>query len=488
MMAKATSAAPSRPRIVTILPRGETLRNFVYNRSLERVATAVDLTVLSVIPSREIHEELRGRYGDVRPLNEIPERKVVRQLRELLDTAHGRWLWSAAAQSRWRVRDSEATTPALRAKRLVKKLSCYPFANTLGLNALAATERTASRMLRTNQELSDLFTSLRPSLVFNASHVHSEIAVQSIQAAQWMGIPTATFIFSWDNLTSQGRIVPLYDHYIVWNESLRDQLLSIYPSIRREQIVVTGTPQFDYHFRPEFQWTREEFCRRVGADPARPIVLYTTGMANPNFGEERIVERIAEMVARMSDLGRPQFLVRVYPKDRTGRFDAVQQQRPEVLFPPVPWEPAWLTPKYEDLALLTNTIRHCAVGINAASTVSLELCMLHRPVVNVGYNPPDMDIRPWDYGQFYSFDHYRPVTESGAIAIARSEAEMEAMIRDALVHPDRRRAQQDALTRQMFGDTLDGHSGDRVADCLVAWAQRQQPPCFTTVSTMRAAG
>ncbi len=466
-------SSQTRPRIVVILPRGETLRNFVYSGTLDRVAEGADLTLLSVIPNDEFAQELKSRYSDVRPLLRVPERAIVTHVRELLDVAHGRWLWSKAAQSRWRVRDHEAAPRAsLRAKRLMRKALCYPFASRGGLRLLSAVERGASRVLRTNHELCDLLSSLSPSLVFNASHVHSEIAVQAVQAAQWLGIPTATFIFSWDNLTSQGRIVPPYDRYIVWSEGLRTQLLDIYRFIRPEQVVVTGTPQFDYHFRPEFYWSREEFCRRVGADPARPIVLYSTGMANPMFGEPIIVEGIADAVRGMTEFGPPQLLVRVYPKDQTNRFDDLKRRRPDVLFPHVPWEPAWLTPRYEDLFVLTNTLRHADVGVNAASTISLELCMLGKPVVNVGYNPPGMDISPWDYGQFYGFEHYQPVTDSGAVMIARAPDQVEGMLRDALTEPGKRHPQQQRLIRTMFGDTLDGRSADRVADCLLGWANR----------------
>lgn len=484
-----TAPAPhtGRERIVAILPRGETLRNFVYSGTLDRVAAESDLTVLSVIPNPEFQQLLVSRYRDVRPLEQVDERRSVKHLRDLLEVAHGRWLWSQAAQSRWRIRDHEAATTPQRLKRVAKKMGCYPFANRAGLKVLSTVERAASRLLRTNGELTRLYKTLSPSLVFNASHVHSEIAVQAVQAAQWLGIPTATFIFSWDNLTSQGRIITPYDFYIVWSEPLRDQLLQMYRFIRPEQVVVTGTPQFDYHFRPEFYWTREEFCRTVGADPARTIVLYSTGMANPMFGEPRIVEGIADIVGGMTDHGSPQLLVRVYPKDQTGRFNDLRARRPDILFQDVPWEPAWLTPKYEDLALLTNTLRHVDVGINAASTVSLELCMFGKPVINVGYNPPGMDIWPWDYAQFYRFEHYRPVAESGAVAVAYAESDIAPMLREALEMPSKRLPQQRALIARMFGETLDGRAAERVADALVAWARRQEAP-WRIPAAMEAAG
>ena len=460
-------ASATRAHIVALLPRGEAIRNFVYSEALDEVAGRADLTVLSVIPNDVILADIERRFARVLPLaSNDAEHRFVRIIREILDMAHGRWLWSVAARHRWYLRDTEATAPRARLKRWGKKLACYPFANRLGLEALSRVEQAASDWLRSSDHYRDLFRQLKPTLVFNGSHVHGGPAIPAVHAARALGIPTAAFIFSWDNLTSQGRIIPPYDYYLVWNAALRDRLLDIYNAVPPDNVFVTGTPQFDAHFRAENRWSRDEFCARVGADPARPIVLYSTGMANHMPGETRIVRGIAEMVRGMSDLGRPQLLVRVYAKDRTGRFDELKQSCPDVLFPTVPWEPNWLTPKPEDSALLSNTLRHAAVGINVGSTISLELCMFDKPVINVAYNPPGIDIAPLDYGFAYTFDHYRPVVESGAVTLARSEPEMEGLIRRALTSPGDESANRRRLIAGMFGDTLDGRVGSRVASLL----------------------
>ncbi|MCM3874275.1 MAG: hypothetical protein ND895_26595 [Pyrinomonadaceae bacterium] len=464
------TAQSKRTHIVAILPRGEAIRNFVYTNALDEAALESKITLLSVRPNQELEDLLRSRYQNVFQLREFQEKWIVRIQRELLEMAHGRWLWSEAARDRWRLRDIEADSPAKWLKRSAKKLSCYPFANRPGLELLSRVERVSSRMFRTTDEYLRFFEEQRPSLVFNGSHVHSQVAIQAVQAAQWLGIPTATFIFSWDNLTSQGRINPPYDYYLVWNEAIRGQLLDIYKKIRSEQVFVTGTPQFDFHFQQKFFWTREEFCRRVNADPARPIVLYTTGMANHMPGEPRIVEGIADMLRQMDDAGSPQLLVRIYPKDRTNRFQELQDRRPDILFPPVPWEPTWLTPCFDDTYLLTNTLRHSAVGINIASTISLELCMFDKPVINVAYNPPGVDIRPIDYERYYQFDHYRPVVQSRAVMLARSEQEMSVMLRNALDDPMHDTERRQALINSMFQDTLDGSAGIRLAERLVEFA------------------
>lgn len=460
-------------KIVAIIPRGEVIRNFVYSGALDYIAEEADLSLISVSPNAELNQMLRESYGDVYPLEVFDERWGVRIQREILETAHNRWLWSEAAQERWRLRDAEAQTLREKTFRAVKKAASLPFANRAGLQALSTIERASSRMFRNTDAYIRLMKNIAPSLVFNGSHVHSTVAIQAVQAAQWLNIPTATFIFSWDNLTSQGRIMLPYDYYLVWNEALKQQLLEMYGTIREEQVFVTGTPQFDFHFQPKFYKSREEFCREVGADPARPIVLYSTGMANHMPGEHEIVEEIADLLKDIGSENQPQLLVRVYAKDLTGRFDELKQRRTDILFPTIKWEHSWLTPKFDDSYDLVNTLRHSDLGINVASTISLELCMFDKPVINVGYNPVSVDESTLSYATYYNFDHYRPVVESGAIEVARSRPQMREMIAQALNDPKRLSEERRSLVGEMFGDTLDGNSARRVAEVLLEVADRR---------------
>jgi hypothetical protein len=459
-------------KIVAVLPRGEAIRNFVQSGALDLVAREAELSVFTVLPEPDSLTRLRDKYRRVSLLSETAERYPVRILRDLLDLAHGRNLWSAAAQERWRLRDAEARTFGKRLKRLAKKLVSIPFATERGVLLLERLERVASRVLVPSAHYENTFRRLRPALIFNGSHVHSENAIQAIQAAQWLRIPTAAFIFSWDNLTSQGRIFPAYDYYLVWNEDIKQQLLRIYPRISAEQVFVTGTPQFDFHFRQNSYWSRDQFCLKVGISPDRPIVLYSTGMPNHMPGEPQIVEGIADMLSEMTDLGRPQLLVRVYPKDHSRRFEELKRRRHDIVFPDAQWVPQWLTPTESDNQMLTNTLRHADVGINVASTISLELCMFDRPVVNVAYDPPGMKSIRVPYARYYEYDHYRTVVESGAVDVARTPEQMRSQLRQSLIDPTARQLQRRLLMQRMFGDTLDGRSSERVAGVLLELASK----------------
>lgn len=454
-------------RIVAILPRGEAIRNFVYSGALTELSKYCELTILSIKPNDYIFEKLHSDFSNVLLLNKYDEQAPVRYIREIIDTAHGHWLNSNASQSRTLLRNREATNITEKIKLFSKKLISYPFASTRGLEFLDKVENITGEMFRATEDYIQLFKALKPDLIFNGSQVHNKISLPVIHAAKTLNIPTSTFVFSWDNLTSQGRIYPQYDYYIVWNEYLKKELLRIYQQLSSQQILVTGTPQFDFHFRGEFHWTRETYCSEIGADPKRPIVLYTTGMANHVIGEPAIIEIIADILHEIAHTPPPQLIVRIYPKGPQSCFDDLKKNRNDILFPEVQWEQNYLTPHYEDLYHYTNSIRHADIGINIASTVSLELCMFDKPVINVNFLPPNFDIsKDFDYRNYYKFEHYRSIVESGAIDIAESKEHLKALIIKWLANPDKKSSERKSLIQKFFGDTLDGKSSSRIAHTL----------------------
>jgi hypothetical protein len=56
------------------------------------------------------------------------------------------------------------------------------------------------------------------------------LAVAPLLAAQDLGIPTATFIFSWDNLPKATMVVEA-NYYFVWSHHMKRELLLYYPNI-----------------------------------------------------------------------------------------------------------------------------------------------------------------------------------------------------------------------------------------------------------------
>jgi len=463
----------AKPHIVLIVPRGEAVRNFIYSDTLCLLSREARVTLLSVVANERILRHARPYVERIILLKEQPECRLLLYLRHVIHYAHFRWLWSKVAQNIWEWHDAEATTLPRQVERIVWKAVMRLLANRPTLRVLSAIEREATWLLRPNDTFVRLFRELQPDLVFNTSHIHGPAGELPAKIAHHMGVPTAGFIFSWDNLTSRSRILVPYDYYFVWHVGMRDQLLRIYPEIPPERVFVTGTPQFDFHFKPRFWLGREKLAEHVGFDPKRPYVLYTTGIAHHFPEEHRMVELVIRLLDEVPVSPKPQLVVRTYIKDTSPEMLALAQRNiPDVFFPPVLWDKEWFTPLYEDLAIYTSLLRHAALGINAASTVSLELLMHDKPVINLGFDPPGSSIpHHFRYARHIEFDHYWPVATSGAVMVARSAEDMREMLIRGLTVPEADSDRRRQFISNVFGDMLDGRAGQRVAERLAQIAR-----------------
>lgn len=455
-----------RPRIVLVIPRGEAIRNFVQSATLPTLAEHADVLLLSVVTDDRLLGRARDLVSEVVALPTFPTSPVTTGLRLLTENAHDRWLWSAVAQNNWELRDRRARERGRVGRRLALKAAARLLAFPQALELLTHLEQRVVHRARP-PFFDELFDRWTPDLVFNGSHIHGAAGEMPTRVAARRGIATAGFIFSWDNLTSRSRIFVPYDHYLVWHEGMKRQLTSIYRKVKPEQVHVTGTPQFDPHFDPALELSREDLCGRIGVDPARPFILWTTGIDNHFFDEHLHIEAVIPMLAELP--GRPQLVVRTYVKGTSPELKALAARGlPDVVFPEVLWDAEHQTPKPEDLVIYTNMLRHCAVGINAASTVTLELLIHDKPVINLDFDPPGSSL-PWclGYERHIRFDHFAPIAQSGATMVARSVDDMRGFLQEALENPKGRSAGRRELLSQGFSGPPDGAAGQRVALTLL---------------------
>jgi hypothetical protein len=398
---------------------------------------------------------------------------VPAHLRGLVESAHDRWLWSKVAQNNWELRDRRACQQRKQSLRWVVKAASRLLANNGCLHVLSSLERYLQWKLRTTGEFEDLFNRLKPDLVFNGSHIHGPAGELPLRVARRMGIKTAGFIFSWDNLTSRSRIMVPYDYWFVWHDPMKRQLLNLYPKIRSQDVFVTGTPQLDFHLKPEFIQSRQELCHRIGIDPARPFILYTTGLLKHFPDEFRHVDWVIHLVQNSPLRPKPQLVVRNYIKHISPELMARAKQTIEdVVFPPMLWDAEWATPLPEDLTLYCSLGHHAALSINAASTVTLEFYLKDKPVINLDFDPPGSQLAPCDgFKRHIRFDHFWPVAQSGGSFLAESKEDMARMMTESVANPKVGSEGRRRFMEETFGSTLDGRSGQRVAETLLRLAE-----------------
>ncbi len=440
-------------KLIIVLPRGESIKNFVYSGITDTLREKYQIIFFSVIPNQELKDYLLTKCDHLEELEQISiSSKYVQFVNSVLQIAHlnklnsttGNFknlkedLYSSTKLSSKIIRKCRKTIASLfRSQNSLKKLTDYYIRLNFNKKEVVFFEHKLKE--------------LNASLLFNTSHIHNKESLDLMYAAKKNKIKTATFLFSWDNLTSQGRILPDYDYYFTWNKKIKKDLLNYYPAIKQDTVFITGTPQFDFHFDKEFLNSKESLYEFLGIDSSKKIILYSTGMAYYTPKEYLIVKEIEKTIQKIDK--NLVLVVRIYAKDDNTEYYKMRSNT-NIRVPDHFWEIKYKTPTIKDIKLFNSLINHCEIGINVASTVSLDLAVINKPIINVAFNPPGVSIYPNDYAKIYEFDHYKPIIESGAIALATSIEELEKQIRAYLEDNTHHELERKKLVQDFFGEEL----------------------------------
>ncbi len=415
-------------KIAIIAPDGAGLRNFVIGPFLQRFPG--EAIVLSGCPDEALERLTKGtpakaNWLPMAPLREFPVPFTLRQMLSYAhvycaDTHSMRYTRSRRTGGSWKTKAANHTA------RAIGRMAAFP----AGVRAIEAAYFAAASRVPEISYYRKLFEESKPRLLMSTSQQAPRV-LPAVLAAQSLGIPTVAFVASWDNLTSKGRIAAPFDDYMVWSDHMRKELLRFYPHVAPERVHVVGTPQFDCYAETAFEWTREQFFSKIGADPNRPLICYSGGDEGTCPDDQHHVRILMEQIRTGEIPGKPQVVVRPSPVDPCDRYESVLRDYPEMLFA----RPEWYHPKSgpwslcvpyaEDIQFLSNLTRHTDMNVNVASTMTLDFALRDKPVVNIAFDvtyPPPARVPLWDL--FYSWEHYEPVVKFGAAKFSRSAPQM----------------------------------------------------------------
>lgn len=336
-----------------------------------------------------------------------------------------------------------------------------------------AFERQANR----SKGVKELLREVRPDLLVFPNPFGTEETVYLLHARE-LAIPVVCQLLSWDNITAKGTPLLMPDYFISWGPIMTEEMVDFY-HFPREKIYECGVPHFDIYSLHDQIVSRNLLLTELNLLPEHPSIFYgmVTRMYCPN--ELEILTWLADKVSKNGFIKPCSLIIRPHPQlvsgiysmnnEELAKLKALVGPRVALDIPPVLSEQlAWDLPK-NDMRRLASLLAGCAMCLNASSTLSLDACMLDRPVINIGFD--GWETLPYERSARRSLDyiHMAKLLGLGGIRIATSFSELEghinAYLRDAHLDQEGR-----MLSAAQECGLRDGQAAERVATTLLKLA------------------
>lgn len=310
-------------------------------------------------------------------------------------------------------------------KNLVVNFLTKKYKGEKGLKRLTSLMHNSERNSGYFQNCLEVLKREKPDLVF-CSNQRPVNAISPVLAAKYLGIPTACFIFSWDNLPKATKVIDT-DYYLVWSDHMKNELMDYYPYIKPDYIKVTGTPQFEIHYDLSVILSRDQFCFKYGLDPTKKYLCFSGDDVTTSPHDEHFLRDVALAVKQLNDKGNKIGVIfRRCPVDFSDRYQKVLSEYSNIIFPIDPdwtgkgesWNQAM--PNKEDMALQTNIAEHCFMVINVASSMIFDFAAKGKPCAYLNYLLELKDQKK-DIREIYSYIHFKTIPENAVFWINNKE-------------------------------------------------------------------
>lgn len=277
----------------------------------------------------------------------------------------------------------------------------------------------------------------KPDLVL-CTNQRTSLSIAPIEAAKSLGIKTACFIFSWDNLPKAMLSIDT-DYYFVWSDFMKNELIKYYPHILPNQIIVTGTPQFENHFNEDFIESYLDFCAKYDLDINKKYFLYSGDDITTSPNDPLYLADTAKAIIELNKKGNNFGLIfRRCPVDFSNRFDEVLKKYNHIITPIAPaWKQmggAWnnVMPTIEDMQLQANCIRHTYGVLNLGSSMVFDAISHKKTCAYFNYNAVNTDLNKWNVEKIYKYVHFRSMPSKNAVHWVNTPQDIELILLDML--------------------------------------------------------
>jgi hypothetical protein len=317
---------------------------------------------------------------------------------------------------------------------------------------------------QSNSDVQHYFDTYKPDLVFSTS-ITSVLDILLMSEAKQRKIQTISMPKSWDVMMN-GYFKFIPDYLLVPNEPSRYGAVHS-QNIPAGKVHTVGMAQFDWYVKKDIIKSREEHFAHKGLDPKLPLIFFGCEGAMVS-SDHKMAEQIYkwiinnELIKPCQLLARPHFTnadQNILRNLRNKKMVAVDSYR-ITNFLADKWDPST-----RETIDFVNSVFHCDIMINVASTLSLDAACLDKPVINIGfgckYEGEDKNSKDITSNVFYDSDHYRWVLGTGGTRKVNSFAELKEQINTYLSDPKQESEGREALRRKLCYK-IDGQSSARI--------------------------
>ncbi len=425
-------------------------------------------------PAKEIPQYLRDEFEDGQ-VKLVPIQTTSTRWHRLFRRLNFRYLIFSKSARYCALYFNDNAKTHFFSKRFLKQTKIIPWLRYLYLRI--ASKNSAIKFLyrfieqkffpQKHSTIQSYFDMYNPDVVFSTSFV-SYLDVSFMKEAKRRKVPTVSMPKSWDNITL-GYMPFLPDYFIVPNEPSKDAAIHL-QDIPADRVSIVGIPQFDWYKRSDIIKSRQEHFKNKGLDPALPLIFFGSEGVWASFDHE-VAETIHAWVEKNEFVKPCQMLVRshfsnadqdVFKKLR-GREKVVVDSYRITNFLSDKWDPG-----EEEMIDFINTVYHCDIMINVASTLTLDAVCFDKPIININFgcvyeggDRNQQDITP----TLYDSDHFGWVLETGATKKVDTPEELKAQIDSYLINPKAEAHGREKL-RHKLCFKLDGRASERLVAVL----------------------
>jgi hypothetical protein len=307
------------------------------------------------------------------------------------------------------------------------------------------------------------------------THQRPPFIAPLVYQAEKLNVKTVSFIFSWDNLASKGRMAANFNYYLVWSDLMKSELKQFYSAVKPENIEVVGTPQFEPYALEKYKVSSEDFISKFQLNSNYKTICFSCGDIATSKNDELYIETIANAV-KEGEIENVNLIIRTSPAEDPIRFSKYVEKFPFIKWNYPKWElsrenhqESWSQriPSVEDVKDLRSLLEYSDLNINMLSTMSLDFIQFDKPVINTVFGNSNNGL--YDDQRFLNYAHIENVVNSKATKIAKNKEELIDGINLYLENSRLDSENRKQLLQLQVSKPLH-HTGKRIAETLLKWA------------------